>query len=144
MSSVNAVIFGAIAVVVVAGTDFAMVTQAKAKAGESYGLKAHIDARLGGMLDFMPGSKLAKALPTAPEGWTVRVGTPQDSFLVTGLPIDPAQLAVMEAMEAKMVEAMPSMQMENRLYQNGDTAIYYGVSFLPANVKAGCHQCTDA
>lgn len=135
MSSLNAVIFGAIAVVVVAGTDFAMVTQAKAKAGESYGLMAHIDARLGDMLDFMPGSKLAKALPTPREGWTVRVGTPQDSFLVTGLPIDPAQLAVMEAMEAKMVEAMPSMQMENRLYQNGDTAIYYGVSFLPASVK---------
>lgn len=135
MSRLNAVIFGAVAVVIVAGTDFAMLAQAKARAGESYGVMDHIDARLGGVMDFMPGSKLAKALPRPPEGWTVREGTPKDSFLVTELPIDPVQLAGMEAMEAKMIEALPDMQMENRLYQNGATAVYFGVSFLPANLK---------
>jgi hypothetical protein len=135
MSTRNMLIFGITAAAIIAGTDFALAMKSKDRAGEAYSFTDHISARFGGAMDFMPGSKLAKALPGAPEGWTVRVGTNADSFVVMGQPIDATQLAAMDALEQKMIAAIPTMQMENRLYQNGDTAIYYGVNFLPANVK---------
>jgi hypothetical protein len=136
MSIRNALIFGVVAAAIIGGTDFALAMKSKERAGETYSFIDHVNARLGGAMDFMPGSKLAKALPEPPEGWTVRVGTNADSFLAMGLPVDPARLAAMDALEQKMIAGVPGMQMENRLYQNGDTVIYYGVNFLPANVKA--------
>ncbi len=136
MSSLNAVIFGAIAAIAVAGTDFVMAMQAKAKVGESYGFWQHFDARMGGVMDLMPGTAVAKAMPDAPDGWTVREAVQKDTFVVAGLPDDPVKLAMMEEVEAKMIEALPGMQMANRLYQNGDMAIYFSVNFLPANIKS--------
>ncbi len=135
MSARNILIFGITAAAIIAGTDFALAMKSKEKAGEVYSFTDHISARFGDAMDFMPGSKLAKALPTPPQGWTVRVGANADSFLVMGQPVDPTKLAAMDALEQKMIAALPTMQVENRLYQNGETAIYYGVNFLPADVK---------
>jgi hypothetical protein len=135
MSAKNILIFGITAAAIIAGTDFALAMKSKERAGQAYSFADHISARFGGAMDFMPGTKLAKALPKPPEGWTVRVGTNADSFVVMGTPVDPTKLAAMDALEQKMIADIPTMQMENRLYENGDTAIYYGVNFLPANVK---------
>lgn len=131
MSSLNASIFGVIAALAVGGTDYAIAM--KKHQGTHYSLRDHIEFRFNAA---MSGSKLAQALPRAPVGWDMRDGSTKDSFLVMDLPIDSARLGMMEAVESKMLADSPGLQMENRLYQKGDTSIYYDITFLPSTAKS--------
>lgn len=130
MSVVNAAIFGVIAAFAVGGADYAMTM--KKHVGEEYGLLDHLEFRFSRV---MSGSGVATALPAAPTGWDVRDATIEDSLRITGLPVDPAKLATMTAMNEKLIAAIPGLQTEDRVYQKGDAKIFLDISFVPANMK---------
>lgn len=130
MSVLNASIFGVIAALVVGGGDYAIAM--KKHAGQEYSLLDHIEFRVGGIIS---GSGVAKALPRAPSGWDVRDATPEDSVRLTGLAMDPVKLAAINALNDKMIAAIPGLQTEDRLYKKGDAEIFLDISFVPANVK---------
>lgn len=112
--------------------DYSLAAKA---AGADYGLARHLEARLAGLDALMPGPALAKALPDAPEGWTARAVTEEDSFLVSGLPATPESLANVRKVEAAMAESIKGMTYARRLYQSGEDMIYLDVTFVPANAR---------
>ena len=130
MSVLNASVFGVVAALVVGGADYAMTI--KKHVGQDYGLIDHIEFRLGSV---MPGSGVAKALPPAPTGWDVRDASIEDSLRMTGQPVDAAKLASMTALNDKIIAAIPGLQTEDRVYQNGEAEVFLDISFVPANMK---------
>ena len=130
MSVLNASVFGVVAALVVGGADYAMTI--KKHVGQDYGLIDHIEFRLGSV---MPGSGVAKALPPAATGWDVRDASIEDSLRMTGQPVDAAKLASMTALNDKIIAAIPGLQTEDRVYQNGEAEVFLDISFVPANMK---------
>jgi hypothetical protein len=113
--------------------DYSLAAKA---AGPQYGAGDHLRARTAFVQKLLPQGDLARALPAPPPGWTVREGRDDDSFTVSRLPVDPVQLEQSLALEAAMTASVKGVQVERRLYENGDQAIYLDVTFVPANAKA--------
>jgi hypothetical protein len=124
--------FGAVLIAgtIAIGVDFSVA----AKGREGYSLGDHIAARVV-QLPGLAETRLAAALPAAPDGWTTRDGKLDDSYLIFGKNPTDEERAILLKLDAEF-EELPGYQNVRRFYQRGDKIILADASFIPANARS--------
>jgi|GEM_PF-2230398 len=115
------------------GLDFSLA----AKGREGYGLTDHITQRLAQVpLPALAASGLQAALPAAPQGWTVREGAYDDTFLVMEMEPSDTVRQVVKELERKTIAEVPGFENARSFMQSGTQMVVTDISFFPANTRA--------